>query len=171
MKPEKIAQLRTADECRGLMTNAERLGNEEVHRLAFQRLCVLAGEAEEIDDEREREFAQVLAAHEELLSQKNGRKTKATRLRAKYKAKGLNACLADWPAAPDTTANLETLAQHGLGAFTGDYLIVKHADEFDTKIVAAATKRLKKHDIDLPEQTAPETEDEPETVADKKAAG
>ena len=157
MKPEKIAQLRTAEECRGLMVNADRLGNAEVHRLAFQRLCVLAGEDLEDGGALQRDFAEVLAAYEELLTQKNGRKTRATRTRLKLKNKGLHQCLIDWSTSPETSTGFDILAERGLGELTGEYLVVKYADEFDTKVVTAAKKRLKKHDIALPEAVASES--------------
>ena len=152
MTPEKIAQLKTADECRGLMVNADRLGNAEVHRLAFQRLCVLAGEDE--DTPLARDFAEVLAAYEESLTQKNGRKTRATRTRTKLKNKGLHQCLVDWSTAPETTDGFKILAEKDLGHFTGEYLVVKYAGEFDAKTVSAATAKLKKAGINLPEAEA-----------------
>lgn len=138
------------------MVNARRLDNDTVYRLAFERLCELSAEAE--TEPLERDFAGVLAAHEELLTQKNGRKSRATRTRAKLKAKGLRQCLADWSASPETADGFKLLSRQGLGELTGDYLVVKYAGEFDGKTVTAAKRHLKAADIPFPEarDAAPE---------------
>jgi hypothetical protein len=152
MTPDKIARLKTVEECRGLMVNAKRLDNAEVHRLAFQRLCELSGEEE--DTPLERDFAQALAACEELLSDKNGRKSRASKTRLKLKNKGLHQCLTDWSTGPETTDGLKILSDQDLGHLSGEYLVVKYADEFDAKVVKAAKTKLKKFGVDEPDPEA-----------------
>ena len=73
---------------RNLMANAKRLERDDVYWLAFKRLCSLEGMA--FDDPLERDFYDVLNAYEELLTEKNGRTTKASRTRQKLKNKGVS---------------------------------------------------------------------------------
>ena len=149
MTPEKISRIDTVDGCRALIANAERLGNREVRDLAFRRLCQISGLGE--NPGLAREFAEVLAAYEELLSEKNGRRTTASRTRMKLKNKGLHQCLVDWTLATDTSSGFDILVERGLGELTGEFLVVKYANEFDDYIVDAARHRLTAHGISLPD--------------------
>lgn len=79
MDATKIARMTDAQGLRNLMDNARRLGREDIHRLAFRRLCSL--ESASFDDPLARDFYDVLNAYEELLTEKNGRTTKASRTR------------------------------------------------------------------------------------------
>ena len=67
---------------RGFMKNAKKdRKNDEAYWKGFNRLCLLAGIDQE--DPLGREFYQTLAAYEELLTIKNGRKTRASYTRRK----------------------------------------------------------------------------------------
>lgn len=139
MKADQINQMSDPDGLRKLMKNARRLAREDVYRLAFQRLCDLEGQA--CEDPLERDFLQVLNAYEELLSEKNGRRTMAARTRQKLKNKGVRQCLMDW-ASGKPTSGFELLMERELPELTGEYLVVKYADEFSTELVAEAKRRL-----------------------------
>jgi hypothetical protein len=139
MDAEKIAKLTSEQALRNLMANARRLENEAVHRLAFRRLCSLEGM--NIDDPLEREFYDVLNAYEELLTEKNGRTTKANRTRLKLKNKGVCQCLIDWTMGPPTDG-FTLLIDRGLAELSAEYLVTKHADRFPPEVVEAARKRL-----------------------------
>jgi hypothetical protein len=76
------------------MDNAQRLGRHDVYWQAFKRLCEIEGAS--YDDPLHRDFYRVLAAYEELLTQKHGRTTKAARTRQKLASKGVERCLEDW---------------------------------------------------------------------------
>ena len=139
MKADQINRMSDPHGLRNLMKNAQRLGREDIHKLAFQRLCALEGQA--CEDPLERDFLQVLNAYEELLSEKNGRRTMASRTRQKLKNKGVRQCLIDWTDGPPTSG-FELLMKREQEELTGEYLVVKHADEFSEELVAAAKRRL-----------------------------
>ena len=139
MKADQINQMSDPDGLRNLMKNARRLAREDVYKLAFQRLCALEGQA--CEDPLERDFLQVLNAYEELLYEKHGRRTPATRTRQKLKNKGVRQCLMDWTRG-EPTSGFELLMKRELPELTGEYLVVKHADEFSAELVAAAKRRL-----------------------------
>jgi len=124
---------------RNLMTNARRLGREDVYWLAFRRRCSLEGMS--IDEPLERDFFDMLNAYEELLTEKNGRTTKASRTRQKLKNKGVEQCLIDWALGPPTEG-FKLLVENGLAELTAEYLVVKHKGRFPTEVVEAANKRL-----------------------------
>ncbi len=111
MDPAKIEQMADRDALRNLMENAKRLERDDIYWLAFKRLCSLEGMA--YDDPLERDFYDVLNAYEELLTEKHGRTTKASRTRQKLKNKGVEQCLIDW-ALGDSTDGFRLLVEKGL---------------------------------------------------------
>lgn len=133
------------NDLRSLMANAKRLGEHDVYWQAFRRLCVLEG----IDqtDPLNRDFYETLAAYEELLTEKNGRTTRANRTRQKLKNKGVIQCLEDWAVNPAPTQGFALLIENGLAELTGEYLVLKYPDRFSEKAVKAARSRLQRHGV------------------------
>ena len=68
-----MAGYTVAADLRTLMVNAKRLGRDDVWRDAFRRLCVLEGADQ--TDPLHRDFYEMLAAYEHLLSERNARAT------------------------------------------------------------------------------------------------
>lgn len=130
-----------------LMANAKRLGKDDVWKEAFHRLCVLQGQNQ--NDELSKGFYQMLAAYEELLSQKNGKKQPAHRTRQKLKNKGMIQCLEDWAVGTAPTQGFELLMKHGLHELTGEYLVLKFPDQFSEKAVKSARARLERHGVKI----------------------
>jgi hypothetical protein len=91
---------------------------------AFRRLCALDG----IDqtDPLHCDFYETLAADEELLTEKNERKTRASRTRQKLKNKGVVQCLEDWAVGSARTEGFELLVENGMVELTGEYLVLKY---------------------------------------------
>lgn len=146
MDPAKIEQMVDKDALRNLMENAKRLEREDVYWLAFKRLCSLEGIA--YDDPLVRDFYDVLNAYEELLTEKHGRTTKATRTRQKLKNKGVGQCLIDW-ALGNPTDGFKLLIEKGLPELTAEYLVVKYATRFPEAAVNAARERLAQYEVAL----------------------
>ncbi len=128
-----------------LMINAQELGRDDVYWTAFRRVCELEGR--DHADPLHKEFYQMLAAYEELLSAKNGRTTTAARTRQKLAKKGIEECLVDWAISSTTTEGFKTLVAHGLAELTGEYLVIKYANRFLPHVVQAAKRRLESHGI------------------------
>jgi len=125
---------------RTIMENATRVGDNDISRRAFRRLCALEGLDQ--SDPLHRDFYETLAAYELLLTQKNGRTTKASRTRQKLKNKGVISCLEDWAISKAPTEGFELLVQHGLIELTGEYLVLKYPAHFSTTAVTTAKTRL-----------------------------
>ena len=82
-------RLNTVDECRTVMERARRRNLPEIYNTVFKRLCELTGNANnEPSDPLVRDFYETLAAYEQLLTEKNGRNTTASRTRQKIDNKG-----------------------------------------------------------------------------------
>jgi hypothetical protein len=125
---------------RNIMTNAKRLGDDDIWRRAFRRLCAVEGLNQ--TDPLHRDFYETLAAYEQLLTDKNGRTTNASRTRQKLKNKGVVQCLEDWAISKAPTEGFGLLIKCGLVELTGEYLVLKYPGHFSSIAVAAARARL-----------------------------
>src|SRR4051812_1536148 len=105
----------SAEELRQVMANAKRLGNDDAYWEALVQFCALSGK--DHPEGLTRDFYRIVAAYEEILSEKNGRRTRATRTWQKLARKGVVACLEDW-AFQKTSLGLELLVQKGLYELT-----------------------------------------------------
>lgn len=135
-----ISEYTDSGELRNLMSNAKRLGRNDVWREAFERLCSLSGLDQ--SDPLHRDFYATLAAYEELLTEKNKRITHAAYTRRKLKNKGVVQCLEDWAMDTKTTDGFDLLTKMGMVELTGEYLVTKYPDRFSRAAVEAATARF-----------------------------
>lgn len=135
-----VATYTVAADLRTLMVNAKRLGRDDVWRDAFRRLCSLEG-AEQTDP-LHRDFYEMLAAYEHLLSEKNARATRATPTRLKAKNKGVVPVLEEWAMSKAPTEGYELLVSKGLSELTGEHLVLKYPEQFSPEAVAAAKARV-----------------------------
>jgi hypothetical protein len=122
------------------MFNARRLKRDDIWQEAFRRLCALEGLDQ--TDPLHRDFYQTLAAYEELLTEKNGRTTRASRTRQKLRNKGVTQCLEDWAVNSAPTEGFDLLIKNDMSELTGEFLVLKYPERFSAKAVAAAKARL-----------------------------
>jgi hypothetical protein len=75
-----LNSLKTVDDCRRVMERATKQGRPEVYSAVFKRQCELVGlQNENPDDPLVRRFHETLAAYEQLLTEKNNKKTLAAK--------------------------------------------------------------------------------------------
>jgi len=135
-----ISSYTDAKQLQILMTNAKRQGREAIYNEAFRRRCELEGI--NYDDPLEREFHVTLAAYEELLAEKHGRRQPAGYTRRKLRDKGVVQCLEDWAMDTKETDGFRTLVDRGMIELTGEYLVTKYPKRFSPEAVRRATARL-----------------------------
>src|SRR5690606_25198699 len=146
--PYDISALKTPASCRTVMERARAKGLDDVYEAVFRRYCELVGHAaDDPADPLVRGFHETLAAYEQLLTEKNGRNTPASRTRQKIDNKGVHQSLIEWTRAPKETEGFQLLVAKGLPEFTGEYLVAKHAGRFPAEIVTRALTRLQEHGI------------------------
>lgn len=146
-----VSVLKTAEDCRIVMKRALEKGEQEFYELVFRRYCEISGiENEDPNDPLIRDFHETLAAYEQLLTEKNGRNTPASRTRQKLANKGVYQSLVEWTRGKVETNGFKLLVEKGLPEYTGEYLVARYADRFPTDVVKLAHERLEAHDICLP---------------------
>jgi hypothetical protein len=143
-----VAKLVTANDCRTVMARAKQRGMQDVYEAVFRRYCALVGNAnDDPSDPLVRDFYETLAAYEQLLTEKNGSTTVATRTRQKIANKGVHQSLIEWTQGKTETNGFALLVEAGLPEYTAEYLVTKHPDRFPTDVVALARSRLLEYDI------------------------
>ena len=146
-----VRSLKTIAECRTVMERAKRAANDSVYQDVFRRMCAISGhENDDPDDPLVRDFHATLAAYEQLLTEKNGRNQPAGRTRQKIKNKGIVQSLSDWATSKAETPGFKLLVDAGLYEFTGECVVVRHAERFPPEVVAKARARLDAHGIQAP---------------------
>lgn len=136
------------DKLRNWMANARRIGREDVYREAFRQLCRVEGR--NIDDPLESEFAIVMRALEEALTEESGRTKRLNRTRQKLGRVGVRRTLADLALKPKPSTGFMKLIEFKMADMSAEALIIKYKDEFDVDVVAAARRRLEEYGIIQP---------------------
>jgi hypothetical protein len=145
------AKLKTVAECRTVLDRARARQLDDVYSAVFRRMCQLVGhENDDPDDPLVRDFYETLAAYEQLLTEKNGRNTPATRTRQKLANKGVHLSLVEWTRGKIEINGFTLLVDAGMPEYTGEYLVARYADRFPPDVVQLARERLESHDVRLP---------------------
>ena len=146
------SKLKTVAECRIVLDRARSKQLQDVYAAVFRRMCELAGsENDDPDDPLVKDFYETLAAYEQLLTEKNGRNTPATRTRQKLANKGVYLSLIEWTRGKVETNGFTLLVEAGLPEYTGEYLVARYATRFPKDVVGLARERLEKYSVPLPD--------------------
>src|SRR5271165_1543701 len=114
-------KLKTVAECRVVLDRARARRMDDVYEAVFRRLCELVGsEYDDPDDTLVRDFYETLAAYEQLLTEKNGKNTPASRTRQKLKNKGVYQSLIEWTRGKVETNGFALLIDAGRPEYTGE---------------------------------------------------
>ena len=109
-----VSKLKTPEEAQNLMANARRLGREDIYQAAFARKCELEGQKnDDPNDPLAKDFWLTLAAYEQLLSEKNGKRTIAARTRQKLARDGIFVTVQSWAQKREPTMGFELLTAAG----------------------------------------------------------
>ena len=130
---------------RNWMKNARRLGREDVYRAALRQLCRVEGR--NIDDPLESEFAVVMRALEEAMTEEAGRTKRLNRTRQKLNRVGVRQTLADLALKPQPSLGFIKLVEFGMADMSAESLIMKYRDQFEAPVVEAAARRLTEYGI------------------------
>ena len=144
------SKLKTPEDCRTVMQRAKDRNLPEIYNAVFRQFCKLIGTAnDDPSDPLIRDFYETLAAYEQLLTEKNGRVTAASRTRQKLANKGVHQSLIEWTRGKEETNGFKLLVEAGLPEYTGEYLVMRHASRFPDDVVALASRRLAEHGISI----------------------
>ena len=151
-----VNKLSSLAECRTVMRCARDRNLPELYNAVFRRMCELVGSRNNgPSDPLIRYFYETLAAYEQLLTEKNGRVTAASRTRQKISNNGVYQSFIEWTRGKVETNSFKLLVEAGLPEFTGESLVARYAGRFPADIMTLARERLASNDIAPPAPLPP----------------
>ena len=141
-----IEKTTDAEELRGLIASAKRLGATQVREAAFRKLINLGIEHEV--GSVEHDFWRTVNAFEADLKEERGKTVRLSRTRQKVAKDGVIKTLADW-AENSPTDGFHMLLERDMPELLGEAIVLRHAEAFEPHIVAAAKARLTEANVDI----------------------
>ena len=139
---ERVARLTSPEDCEKFAKNAIRLGRpdlaDQARRHSIDLRAAEYGDASEV----EKECIQAILAYEEVLSRKNGRRTRATRTWQMIKRRGILGAVERAVIRPTQTVGYELLVEMGLADFAFEAVILRHPEQFSEEAVQRSELRL-----------------------------
>ena len=139
---DRVKKLKTPSDCEKFAKNAKALGHGVLVLQANRRAIGLRAEAYGAATDAERECLEAIYAYEEILSAKNGRRTRASRTWQAIKVRGILAAVERIVDRPDGTAGFTALQEVGLENFAFEAVVLKHKDLFSESAVKRSRERM-----------------------------
>jgi hypothetical protein len=139
--PFDPTHLKTQGDALQYMKNAERLGRRDLYQAAFRRYCELTNVENESADVL-KDVWKAIAAFELLMTERNGKTTRASRTRQKLNRDGPIKLVADLALRPAPSDGFLTLVENGMPDLTFEHIAMRHSDQFSDEVLSAAKKRL-----------------------------
>lgn len=138
----RVLKLDTPEKCKIFAKNAADRDRPDLALQARQRAVQLLAEEHDASSVAERESLQAIYAYEELLTKKNGRKTRASRTWQMIKRYGLIPAVERAVNRPEDAQGFTVLAEMGLEEFAFEAVVDRHPDVFSAEVLAIARRRL-----------------------------
>jgi len=137
----RVARLKTPEECEAFAQNAE-AQYPDLAKQARRRAVELRAVAHNARTEAEREALQAIYAYEEVLSQKNRRKTRATRTWQMIERHGIIGAVERAVNRSEETTGYAALVQMGMQDLAFEMVVLRHAGLFQPETVRRAKARM-----------------------------
>ena len=139
---ESVKKLKTPDDCERFAKNAVERGRPDLVQESRKRAVELRAESYGAKSQAERECLEAVYAYEEILSAKNGKKTKASRTWQMIKKHGILPAVERAVNRPQETAGYTALLEMGLEDFAFEAVVVKYPDLFSKEAVTRCKERI-----------------------------
>ncbi len=122
------------------MENARRLEADDVYEAAFRRLAEIL--PEDAPEPIARDFWRSIHALEERLREERGKTVRLSRTRRKIDRVGVEKTLADLALSSTPSDGFDMLLERGMADLTAEAVVLRHQEQFEEEVVAAAKDRL-----------------------------
>lgn len=139
---ERVKKLKNPEECERFAKNAEARSRPDLVNQARQRAVELRAQAHGASCDAERLCLEAIYAYEEILSTKNGRRTRASRTWQMIRRHGILPAVERAVNRPSEAAGYSALAELGLEEYAFEAVILKYPDLFSKEAVALSRERL-----------------------------
>ena len=137
-----VQRLRTSEECQIFMQNAGNQGRLDLVKEARLRSLQLKANHHLDISEVERECLMAVYAYEEVLAQKNGRKTRANRTWQVIERYGVVAGIERLVCKQNESSGFTVLSSLGLADYLFENVVLRNADAFSEEAMIASKARL-----------------------------
>jgi hypothetical protein len=138
---EKVAKLKTPEDCAGFEKNALRLGRPDLADEARARAVELRAKAYGATTDAERECLEAVYAYEAVLTARNGRRTPASRTWQMIKRHGILGAVERAVNRPQETVGYTALLDMGLQKYAFESVVVRHSKLFSPETVRRSAAR------------------------------
>lgn len=139
---DRIARLKTPEECRTFERNAQAKGREDLVLDARRKGIELRAAQYGAVSDAERDCLQAIYAYEEILNAKHGKRVRASRIWQMIKRRGIIAAIEQAVDRPDGTAGFTDLKEVGLDNFAFEAVVLRHRTVFSPAAVNRARERM-----------------------------
>ena len=140
----RVGRLKTPEECERFAVNAKSHGRRDLADQARRRAVELRAADYGACSQAEKECLEAIYAYEEVLSKKNGRRTRASRTWQMIKRHGILASVERAVNRDTETAGYMALAEMGLQEFAFEAVILRHRELFSAEAIRRSEERMKK---------------------------
>jgi hypothetical protein len=138
----RIARLKTPQDCERFAKNANALNEPQLAKAAKKRAVELRALEHGAESDAEREALEAIYAVEELATQRNGRRTKASRTWQSIARFGILGTVERVVSRAKATDAYNDLVAVGLDEFTFETVVIRHPDLFKPETVERAKARV-----------------------------
>lgn len=137
-----IKRIDTPEKCEIFAKNALNKGREDMAKLAKQRAIQLRAEAHGATKEAEKEALEAVYAYEQVLSAKNGKKTRASRTWPMIERHGIIIAVERAVNRTAETQGYTALLEMGLEEYAFEAVILRYPDQFSESAVEISQQRI-----------------------------
>lgn len=138
---DKVLKLKTPEECEIFAVNVMRLGHTNLALQARERAVQLRAQSYGASSEIEKECLEAIFAYEEALSNKNGKRTRASRTWQMVDRHGIIAAVGRAVNRKSDATGYLILKDIGLQSYTFEAIVLRHPESFPNDIVEVARDR------------------------------
>jgi hypothetical protein len=140
-----IEKLKTPEDCETFAKNVSERGRPDLALAARKRAVALRAAQYGAQSDIERECIEAVYAYEEVLSQKNGKKTKASRTWPMIKKHGIIMAVERAVNREVETQGYTALVEMGLEDYAFEAVILRHPEAFAPEVVERSRLRVAAH--------------------------
>lgn len=139
---DRVKKLKTPEECEIFARNAEERGHPELAAQAREKATELRAEKYGAKSQAEKEALQAIYAYEEVLSKKNGKRTRASRTWPMVERHGIIEAVERAVNRSHETQGYSSLVEMGLQEFAFEAVILRHRHLFSDAAVRISEERM-----------------------------
>lgn len=139
---DRVKKIDTPEKCEIFAKNCIERGREDLAQEARERAVQLRAEAYGAETEAEREALEAVYAYEEVLSTKNGKKTRAGRTWQMITRHGIIGAVERAVNRPTETQGYSALVEMGLEDYAFENVILRHPSLFSEQAVQISRERI-----------------------------